>query len=111
MNSSCLLWTDNSGWQRTESFFLGRTCDRTLFTFHRVHFPSRPAKTHCTVTSSSSSWINFTLLWLVIGSQTPLIPPWLFIISSLTHSPFLVPDSRFTYRTCYNKHFKLSPVS
>ncbi|MEQ2313033.1 hypothetical protein AMECASPLE_037453 [Ameca splendens] len=83
MNSSCHLWSEASGWQQTDSSFLRRTCDRTLLTLHRVYLPSRSAKTHHAVPSSSSSWINFTHLWLIIGSQTPLIPPWRFIISSL----------------------------
>ncbi|MEQ2302916.1 hypothetical protein AMECASPLE_011540 [Ameca splendens] len=82
MNSHHLLWTDVSGWQRSDSSLLGLSCDQTLLTLHCVHLPSRPAKIHHAVPSSPSSWINFTLLWLIIGSQTPLVPPWRFTISS-----------------------------
>ncbi|MEQ2180257.1 hypothetical protein GOODEAATRI_034058 [Goodea atripinnis] len=82
MNLSCLLWTGVSGWQQTDSSFFGRTCDRTVLTLQRVHLPSHSASTHHAVPSSSSSWIKFTFLWLITSSQTPLIPPWRFIISS-----------------------------
>ncbi|MEQ2179153.1 hypothetical protein GOODEAATRI_021701 [Goodea atripinnis] len=82
MNSRYLLLSEVSGWQQSDSSLLRLSYDRILLTLHRVHLPSPPANTHHTVPSSPSSWINFTLLWLIIGSQNPLIPPWWFIISS-----------------------------
>ncbi|MEQ2300562.1 hypothetical protein AMECASPLE_027013 [Ameca splendens] len=82
MNLRYLLWTEVSGWQQCDSSLLGLSYDGILLTLHRVHLPSRPAKIHHTVPSSSSSRINFTLLWLIIGSQIQLVPPWRLMTSS-----------------------------
>ncbi|MEQ2180239.1 hypothetical protein GOODEAATRI_033857 [Goodea atripinnis] len=58
MNTRCLLRTEVPGWQRADSSFLKLSCDRTLLTLHHVHLPSRSARTHHAVPSSSSSWIK-----------------------------------------------------